>query len=92
MPPALVMAANSRSVPTAVTGAMPNRKISRGVIKEPPPTPVSPTRAPTPKPAKINPSSTVQFIPKIFARAISDKISGNQLVIMKVSALIRVPD
>ena len=51
-PPALVKAAYSKSVPTAVVGEMPKyNKI--GVIKEPPPTPVKPTIKPTPKPAII---------------------------------------
>jgi hypothetical protein len=53
VPPALVMAAYSRSVPTAVAGWMPNRSTSNGVISEPPPTPVSPTMAPTTKPDKV---------------------------------------
>src|SRR5690606_41607910 len=50
LPPALVMAAYSRSVPTALVGVTP--KWSRiGVISEPPPTPVIPTTKPTTKPA-----------------------------------------
>src|SRR5215213_6740105 len=38
------------SVPIAVTGLIPNRKISSGVISVPPPMPVMPTSAPMPKP------------------------------------------
>jgi hypothetical protein len=37
-------------VPTAVAGWMPNRRIRTGVIKDPPPTPVIPTRNPTANP------------------------------------------
>src|SRR6185369_16455452 len=44
------MAANHRSVPIATAGLSLNAPISSGVISEPPPTPVSPTIAPTPKP------------------------------------------
>jgi hypothetical protein len=40
------------SVPIAVTGLIPKIRISSGVIREPPPIPVSPTRKPTPKPKK----------------------------------------
>ena len=50
VPVALVEAANSKSVPTAVVGWTPNSKMSSGVNNEPPPTPVMPTRAPTQKP------------------------------------------
>src|ERR1700748_3395554 len=49
LPPVLVAAAYSKSVPTAVEGWMPNKRISSGVISDPPPTPVMPTRTPTPK-------------------------------------------
>src|SRR5829696_3822531 len=38
------------SVPIAVTGLTPKRKISSGVIRVPPPMPVMPTIAPMPKP------------------------------------------
>ena len=48
-----VSAANQRSVPTAVMGAMPNTSNSSGVMSAPPPTPVSPTRVPVTKPAMI---------------------------------------
>src|ERR1700691_2742944 len=47
------MAANHRSVPTAVAGANPNIRTRRGVISAPPPTPVMPTAAPTPNPAMV---------------------------------------
>src|SRR3954469_7428263 len=50
LPPVLVAAAYSRSVPTAVDGWTPNSRINNGVISEPPPTPVIPTSRPTPKP------------------------------------------
>ena len=49
-PPLLVAAAYNRSVPTAVDGCTPNNKIRIGVISDPPPTPVRPTRRPTLKP------------------------------------------
>src|ERR1039457_3643028 len=50
-PNILVVAANQRSVPTAVLGATPNSRIMMGAIRDPPPTPVRPTSAPTPNPA-----------------------------------------
>src|SRR5918994_609071 len=46
------------SVPIAVTGWIPKTRINRGVIKEPPPMPVRPTRKPTPKPNKTIIGST----------------------------------
>ena len=46
----LVLAENNKSVPTATAGGCPKTSTNRGVIKEPPPTPVSPTRAPTTAP------------------------------------------
>ncbi len=49
--PLFVIAANQRSVPTAVVGATPKRRISAGAISEPPPTPVIPTIRPTSNPA-----------------------------------------
>ena len=52
-PPALVMAAKRRSVPTALTGGMPNKNTKSGVMSEPPPTPVKPTRKPTTKPESV---------------------------------------
>jgi len=57
VPPILVKAANSKSVPTAMWGLMPKKKMRMGVISEPPPTPVSPTIRPTAKPAKTNANS-----------------------------------
>ncbi len=54
VPPILVKAANSRSVPMARWGLTPKKKISTGVIREPPPTPVRPTIRPTANPAKTN--------------------------------------
>ena len=47
----LVMAANQRSVPTAVNGAVPNTISRIGVINAPPPTPVMPTTKPVSAPA-----------------------------------------
>ena len=49
---ALVIEANSKSVPTASTGEMPMPEMRNGVISEPAPTPVRPTRKPTAKPPK----------------------------------------
>src|ERR671919_24328 len=46
------------SVPIAVTGLIPNTRISSGVIRLPPPMPVRPTRKPTPKPKKTIAGST----------------------------------
>src|SRR5215204_1016756 len=40
------------SVPIAVVGLIPNSRTSSGVIRDPPPIPVMPTRNPTPKPKK----------------------------------------
>ena len=51
VPKLLVMDAYSRSVPTAVVGATPNSITRMGVISAPPPTPVTPTMAPTSRPA-----------------------------------------
>jgi hypothetical protein len=48
-----VIAANARSVPTAVVGATPKRMVNRGVISDPPPTPVIPTKRPTSAPEII---------------------------------------
>jgi hypothetical protein len=47
-----VLAENNKSVPTATEGGCPNTSTSMGVIKDPPPTPVRPTRAPTIRPDK----------------------------------------
>src|SRR3954454_12722056 len=49
-PTVFVTAPYARSVPTAVTGLMPNTMIKSGVISDPPPMPVNPTRVPTPSP------------------------------------------
>jgi hypothetical protein len=61
VPPSLVKAAKSRSVPTARMGLMPKPKMSSGVIKEPPPTPVRPTTKPTKKPERINARSVMEM-------------------------------
>src|SRR3954447_26726417 len=47
------------SVPIAVVGLIPKRRTSRGVIRDPPPIPVIPTRKPTPKPKKMMAGSIV---------------------------------
>ena len=60
MPPALVPAANSKSVPTAKAGLTPKPKISKGVMSEPPPTPVRPTMKPTTNPARMNAKSSIR--------------------------------
>jgi len=52
-----VTAAYARSVPIAVIGFTPNTRISSGVISEPPPIPVIPTRIPTPRPKPISATS-----------------------------------
>lgn len=54
VPNPLVIAANARSVPTAVVGPTPKMIVNKGVIKEPPPTPVIPTRRPTSAPETMN--------------------------------------
>jgi hypothetical protein len=51
MATSLVMAANHRSVATAVCGEMPKISSRIGVISAPPPTPVSPTIRPVQAPA-----------------------------------------
>src|ERR1700722_4246826 len=48
----LVVAKNNKSVPTATAGGKPKTSTSVGVISDPPPTPVRPTRAPTTKPQR----------------------------------------
>jgi hypothetical protein len=45
-------------VPIAVVGVTPKTKISIGVISEPPPIPVIPTRIPTPSPNATRAKST----------------------------------
>src|SRR4051794_12943525 len=52
LPAVLVIAAYPMSVPIAVVGLTPKRRTSSGVIRDPPPIPVMPTRKPTPKPKK----------------------------------------
>src|SRR5919198_2354307 len=47
------------SDPTAVTGAVPTNRIRSGVINEPPPMPVIPTRKPTPRPKRMTTGSTL---------------------------------
>ena len=58
VPTLFVADAYSRSVPTAVAGWMPNTNISNGVINDPPPTPVCPTRRPTSRPETAKRRST----------------------------------
>ncbi len=48
----LVLAENNKSVPTATAGGWPKTSTKMGVIKEPPPTPVRPTSAPTIRPQR----------------------------------------
>src|SRR6266496_1051819 len=50
LPPVLVAAANSKSVPTAVAGWTPNNRMSSGVMSDPPPTQVIPTNRPPTNP------------------------------------------
>ena len=57
IPPDLVMAANNKSVPTAIAGCTEKPKIKIGVISDPPPTPVIPTIMPTKSPASVYPHS-----------------------------------
>ena len=45
-----VIDANSKSVPTAIAGGMPNPPTRIGVINEPPPTPVKPMMMPMANP------------------------------------------
>ncbi len=60
-PNVFVTAAYTRSVPTAVPAGMPNTVIRSGVIREPAPMPVNPTRSPTASPANISPTFIVPF-------------------------------
>ena len=55
-PNIFVTAAYTRSVPTAVLAGIPKKVIRIGVIREPAPMPVSPTRRPTVSPANISPT------------------------------------
>ena len=52
-PAIFVAAVKSRSVPTAVVGCIPKTSTSNGVISAAPPTPVIPTKRPTPAPDKM---------------------------------------
>jgi hypothetical protein len=52
-----VAVAYSRSVPTAVGAGTPIVTTRKGVIKEPPPTPVRPTRKPTSRPKRTGSGS-----------------------------------
>ena len=61
-PADLVIAAYNRSVPTATAVGNLKNNTSNGVISEPPPTPVKPTRVPTTKPETIYSKSTINFI------------------------------
>src|SRR5688500_18268552 len=51
------------SVPIAVVGLTPKTRTSSGVISDPPPIPVSPTRKPTPKPKKTIAGSMPMALP-----------------------------
>jgi hypothetical protein len=42
------------SVPIAVDGGIPKRKTRMGVMSDPPPMPVIPTRSPVSSPASVN--------------------------------------
>src|SRR5215210_2976902 len=52
-PVSLVRVAKVRSVPTAVGAGTPITATRKGVIREPPPTPVRPTRKPTRRPNRV---------------------------------------
>ena len=62
-PNAFVIAAYTRSVPTAVLAGMPKIEIRIGVMSDPAPIPVKPTRMPTPSPAATSPGSIVPPTP-----------------------------
>src|SRR6476659_5243108 len=62
-PNAFVIAAYTRSVPTAVLAGMPKTEIRIGVMSDPAPIPVNPTRMPTPSPAATSPGSIVPPTP-----------------------------
>ena len=49
----MCIGSSNGSVPTAVAGEILNPSINRGVISDPPPTPVSPTINPTSKPDRV---------------------------------------
>jgi hypothetical protein len=57
-PTTLVKDAKRRTVPTAVAGCTPNSKMSIGVMSDPPPIPVIPTRTPTKNPDSTYKGST----------------------------------
>jgi len=57
-PTVFVTAAYARSVPMAIVGLVWKARMSSGVMSEPPPTPVVPTRIPTPKPKRTIRRST----------------------------------
>src|SRR5215213_8476415 len=56
-PVSLVRVAKVRSVPTAVGAGTPTTATKKGVMMEPPPTPVRPTRKPTRRPKSAGPGS-----------------------------------
>src|SRR5215217_5012141 len=58
-PVSLVRVAKVRSVPTAVGAGTPTTPTRKGVISEPPPTPVRPTRKPTSRPNSAGAGSTI---------------------------------
>jgi hypothetical protein len=61
-------------VPTAVAGWIPNSRIRSGVMSEPPPTPVMPTRRPTPNPDSEY-SGSITSIERLLSR-----VRGNRAV------------
>src|SRR5215210_941285 len=61
-PTVFVTAAYARSVPMAVVGVTPKTRISIGVISDPPPMPVMPTRIPTPRPKATRAKSTCRSL------------------------------
>ena len=69
LPPVLVAAAKSRSVPTAVAGWTPNNRIISGVMSDPPPTPVIPTSRPPTNP-QIEYNGAIASMPGFGALAV----------------------
>src|SRR3954452_5841465 len=57
------------SVPIAVVGLIPKSRTRSGVIREPPPMPVMPTRKPTPRPKKMIAGSMCQSGEAAFGRS-----------------------
>ena len=57
------------SVPIATVGLKPKRKTSIGVIREPPPIPVIPTRMPMKRPAIESIGSTAALYPDLSNRS-----------------------